>query len=289
MHRPLAAFALLSSVLAPPARAEEPAFRFKVDADVPYRTIDGGKDLKMDIAVPAGKGPFPAVLCVHGGAWRFGSRKDLDRLIRFLAAEGYVAASVSYRLLPDAKWPEPIEDCKTAVRFLRANASKYHLDKDRVGALGYSAGGHLAALLGVAGQDAGFEGKDGADQSSRVQAVVDFFGPTDLAKYGDDESAQNSTFTPLLGVRYKDKPEAYTKASPIAYVSKDAPPFLVLHGTRDWLVPPAHSRELCAKLKACGARPELVEIEGAAHGFTGPDARRANDAALKFLAEHLKK
>ena len=282
-------FTLVLLPFAVPARAEDAPASFKLDADVTYRKLEGGKELKIDIAYPEGKGPFPAVLCVHGGAWRFGSRKEMARWIKYLAADGYVAASLSYRLLPDATWPEPIEDCKTAVRFLRANADKYHINKEHISALGYSAGGHLVAMLGVTGRDAGFDGKDYPGESSRVQVVVDFFGPTDLTKYGNDESAQNSTFAPLLGGRCKDKPEAYKNASPINYVSKDAARFLILQGTKDWLVSPEHSREFYKKLKDAGAQPELVEIDGASHGFFGENGKKANAAALKFLEEQLKK
>jgi acetyl esterase/lipase len=281
-------FTLILLALAAPARADNAA-GFKLDADVTYRKLDGGKEMKIDIAYPDGKGPFPAVLCVHGGAWRLGSRKEMLRWIKYLAADGYVAAAVSYRLIPEGKWPEPIEDCKTAVRFLRANADKYRINKERIGALGYSAGGQLVAMLGLAGKDAGFDGTDYPNESSRVQAVVDFFGPTDLTKYGNDESAQNSTFVPLLGGRYKDKPEAYKNASPINYVSKNAAHFLILQGTKDWLVSPDQSRELYKKLKDAGAHADLVEFEGASHGFFGEDGKKANTAALKFLEEQLKK
>src|SRR5262249_14164286 len=145
----------------------------------------------------------------------------------------------------------------TAVRFLRANAEKYHINKERIGALGYSAGGHLVAMLGLAGKDAGFDGTGYPDESSRGPTGVGFFGPTDLTKYGNDESAQNSTFAPLFGGRYKDKPEAYKNASPINYISKNVAPILILQGTKDWLVRPDQSRELYKKLKDAGAHAEL--------------------------------
>jgi acetyl esterase/lipase len=288
---------LLLSFVATEGRAQEKPARaqelptIKVERDVVYRKVGKDKELQMDIAMPQGRGPFPAVVCVHGGAWRagFGKRQDLSKWLERLAEEDYVAAAISYRLLPDAKFPEPIEDCKTAVRFLRANAEKYHIDKNKIGAMGFSAGGHLVCLLGVTGKDAGFDGKEFADQSSKVQAVVSYFGPTDLSAYGNDESAQNSTFGPLLGGRFKDKPDAYKNASPIAYVTKHAPPFLFLHGTKDWLVPIEQSRSMCKKLKEAGVRAELVEVEGAGHGFDKADARKATNATLEFLAEQLKK
>jgi acetyl esterase/lipase len=281
---------LSALVAATPAFAQESS-TITVKKDVAYCKAGKDKDLRMDIAVPKGNGPFPTVVCVHGGAWRqgLGKRQDLSAWIERLAGEGYVAASVSYHLLPDAKFPEPIEDCKTAVRFLRAHTEEYHIDKNMFGALGFSAGGHLVCLLGVAGKEAGFDGKEYADQSSKVQAVVSYFGPTDLSAYANDESAENSTFVPLLGGRFKDKPEAYKNASPINYVTKDAPPFLFVHGTKDWLVPIEQSRSMCKKLKDAGVSAEIVEIEGGSHGFDKADNRKATNSTLKFLAEKLKK
>ena len=260
----------------------------EVEKNIPYCKV-GDKELQLDIALPEGKGPFPAVLCVHGGAWRFGQRQDCDVLIERLAKRGFVAATVSYRLLPDAKFPEPLVDCKTAVRFLRANAEKYRIDKDRIGAVGFSAGAHLVGLLGTTAKTAGFEGDEYPCQSSAVQAVVSYFGPTDLTLYGNDESAQTSTFSPLLGASYKDKPDLYRKASPIAYVSKDSPPFLFLHGTKDWLVPIEHSRRMCKKLKEAGVEADLIEVEGEQHGWGGAKAVKTTEAAFKFLAKQLKK
>lgn len=276
----------LFAPLAAPAQVPAPV---KFDADITYRKLDGGKELKLDVAYPDGKGPYPAVVCVHGGAWRFGSRKEMSRWAKALAADGYVAAAISYRLVPDAKWPEPLEDCKTAVRFLRANAEKFRIDPERVGALGFSAGGHLVCMMGLAGKDAGFEGKEYADQSSRVCAVVSYFGPTDFAAFADDQTAQNSTFGPLVGASYKEKPEAHQKASPVSYVSKDAPPFLFVHGTKDWLVPIDQSRLMCKKLKDAGAKAEICEIDGGSHGFLGANARKADAAMLKFFGEYLRK
>lgn len=274
--------------IALPAQAQDRA-KVQFDWDIPYCKLPDDKELKMDIAYPNGKGPYPAIVCVHGGAWRFGSRKDISGWIQYLAGQGYVAASVSYRLLPDGRFPEPLVDCKTAVRFLRANSDKFHVNKDRIGAMGFSAGGHLVCLLGTANKNAAFEGKQYTDQSSKVQAVVSYFGPTDLSLYGQDESAQNAVFQPLLGARYKDKPDIYRNASPITYASKDAPPILFLHGTKDWIVPIEHSRVMYNKLKEANAPAEILEIEGGAHGFEGTGAAKANDAMLKFFDKALKK
>src|SRR4051812_34937100 len=170
-----------------------PAAPLVITRDVAY-AAPAGEPLKLDFVAPAGPGPHPCVVLLHGGAWKTGSRKDLSTvrmdvgtpgksLAEVLAAKGFATASVGYRLAPKHKFPAQIEDAKTAVRFLRANAAKFHIDPDRIGAMGFSAGGHIAALLGTADKSAGFEGDLYPEQSSRVSCVVDFFGPTDLMLY----------------------------------------------------------------------------------------------------------
>lgn len=268
---------------------DKPAPKFQLDADVIYRKVDG-KEVKLDLAYPKeSKGLRPAVICVHGGAWRMGNRKDLRNWIEYLAENGYVAASISYRLLPDGKWPGQIEDCKTAVRFLRANAEKYQIDADKIGALGYSAGGHLVCLLGTTDAKHGFDGAEYPKMSSKVQAVVSYFGPTDLSHWSTDDSAQNAVFQPMLGARFKEKPEAYEKASPICYCCKEAPPFLFFHGTADRIVPIEQSRKMCEKLKDVGAQARIIEIKDADHGWGGKDSAMTTSETLKFLGEHLRK
>jgi len=152
--------------------------------DVVYRTVNGTA-VKMDIHFPRTMGdePLPVVVYIHGGAWIAGDRNsDVGQLdIIRLVDNGYIAVSIDYRLAPDNRFPAQIEDAKCAVRFLRANAEKYHLDPKKVGVFGSSAGGHLAALVGVADQSAGFDKGEYLNQSSRVQAVVDIYGPTDLS------------------------------------------------------------------------------------------------------------
>jgi acetyl esterase/lipase len=259
-----------------------------LDLDLTYAKV-GEKEIKLDLARPEGKGPFPCVVLFHGGGWRMGNKKDVRSWLPFLAKEGYVAASVGYRLVPDATFPAQIEDGKSAVRFLRANADKYGIDKDRVAAMGWSAGGHLACMLGLTDPKCGFEGTDCSDQSSRVQAVVDYFGPTDLAAFGKDELAQKGMLAPFVGKRYADDPAAHEKASPVKYVSKDAPPFLIFHGTKDWVVPIEQSRELAGKLKEFRVPVKLVEVPGEGHGWEGKANEETTGETLKFLAERLKK
>lgn len=273
---------------APAVAQEKPDLR--VDREIVYGK-GGETDLKLDLAMPkAGDGPFPAIVCIHGGGWRGGTRTDLSQAIALLAGKGYVAVTVSYRLVPAATFPGQIEDCKAAVRWLRANAKKYKVDPDHIGALGFSAGGHLVCLLGVTGKDDGFEGKGGnAEQSSRVQAVVSFFGPTDFPARVWTEQLEKDLIVPFLGGSIADKPDVYKNASPVTYVRKGAPPFLFFHGTEDKIVPVAQSRTMVEKLKAAGGTVKLVEIEGAGHGWGGAKLQESIEQLVAFFNEHLKK
>jgi acetyl esterase/lipase len=262
--------------------------RFKTELDVVYARA-GEKELKLDLALPVeGKGPYPCVVCLHGGGWRLGNKRELRGWIEFLARNGFVAASVGYRLAPDSTFPAQIEDAKTAVRFLRANAARYGIDKDRFGALGYSAGGHLACLLGLTDEACGFDGKECPGESSRVQAVVDYFGPTDLSAFAKDASAQRGMLGPFIGAKYADNPAAHDKASPIRYVSKDAPPFLILHGTKDGVVSIEQSRQLAAKLRDAGVSYRLVEVPDEGHGWAGRAGVITTGETLRFLTGKLK-
>ena len=257
--------------------------------DLTYSAV-GDAELKLDLAVPKeGDGPFPVVVCIHGGAWRGGKRQDLTQTLDVLAGRGYVAAAIGYRLVPAAKFPAQIEDCKAAVRWLRANAKKYKIDAERIGAVGFSAGAHLACLLGVTDKDDGLEGNGGnAEQSSRVQAVVSFFGPTDLNTKDWAEEIETGILVPFVGASYADKPELYRKLSPINYVTKDAPPFLFFHGTEDKLVGIRHSRSLAAKLKSVGVPAKVVEMEGEAHGWRGEKLIDSFKQTVVFFNETLK-
>jgi acetyl esterase/lipase len=277
---------LITLVAGLPGRGQD---KIATELDVVYAK-SGDKDLKLDLARPTGgKGPYPCVVCLHGGGWRLGNKRDLREWIRFLAGEGYVAASVGYRLAPAHTFPAQIEDAKTAVRFLRANAAKYQIDKDRFGALGYSAGGHLACLLGLTDESCGFEGKECPGESSRVQAVVDYFGPADLTAFAKDASAQRGMIGPFIGAKYDEKPEAHERASPIKYVSKNAPPFLILHGTKDGIVSIDQSRRLAGKLKEAGVSVRLVEVADEGHGWGGKAGADTTGETIRFLHEKLKK
>jgi acetyl esterase/lipase len=301
MKRPIAAAMLLVCLvpfLSVAARPAEPAI--KLEEAVNYATA-GDEKLLLDIAIPPGGGPFPCVVCFHGGAWRYGSRRDLsgafkDRngpvaasLIELLATRGFVAVSVGYRLAPRHKFPAMIEDARSAIRFLRANARNFKVDPDKVAALGFSAGGHLALLAGLCDKSAGFDVGENLTTSGRAQCVVDFFGPTDLALYARSEGIEDAYLVPVFGKECKSDPAIYRKASPLTYVTKDAPPILFLHGTLDLIVPIKHSELLQKALVDAGAQAGMYTVPLAGHGgWNDRDMARAQAEVFKFLDSHLK-
>ena len=225
----------------------------------------GDTDLLLDIAMPAkGDGPFPTIVCIHGGSWKSGKRQDLSQIIKTLSSRGFVAATISYRFLQVAKFPAQIEDSKAAVRWLRANAAKYKIDKDHIGVVGFSAGAHLASLLGTTGKNDNLEGSGGSpEQSSNVQAVVDFFGPTDFTTKDWADEVETKTLAPFLGDTFANRPDLYRRASPIIYIKPGAPPFLILHGTEDKTVAIRQSRIFAKKLEETGVPVKLIEVPGA--------------------------
>lgn len=250
----------------------------------------GDTDLQLDLAMPKGAGPFPAVVCVHGGGWRGGKRQDMNKLTELLAQKGFVAITPTYRFSQQAKFPAQIEDVKAAVRWLRANADKYKVDADHIGAVGFSAGGHLVSLLGTADKSARLEGQGGhPDQSSRVQAVVSYFGPTDFVTKRWEKKVEDFFLVPFLGGSYDEAKDMYAKASPVKYISKDDPPFLFFHGDQDKLVGLHNSVDMAKELKEAGVPAEVVIMKGDAHGWGGEKLQRTVNQTIEFFEEKLKK
>jgi acetyl esterase/lipase len=242
---------------------------YNVVADVPYCT-GGGSPLLMDIFIPRARlhVPTPAVLWFHGGGWERGDKNGSSGA-RFLAVAGFVTASIYYRLSGEAKFPADIEDCKCAIRYLRANAARYEIDPNRIGIAGASSGAHLAMLVGTADETAGFEGSGGWPRvSSRVKSVVSYYGPTDFRTMGTDFGARaQAAITKLLGVSFESNPAVYAHASPITYVSPDDPPLLIFHGDGDTLVPFTQSERMREAYLNAGLKVDLVKVGNANHDF----------------------
>jgi acetyl esterase/lipase len=264
-----------------------------IQRDLVYKRING-RALTLDLYCPQkASSPLPVILWIHGGGWGKGRKEQHSPAISLLN-DGYAVASIEYRLSGEAPFPAQIEDCKAAVRWLRANAAKYNLDADRIGAWGHSAGGHLSALLGTSGGVQELEGNgDNMSYSSRVQAVCDVSGPADLLRLYHDASDASTGTRPkarsyidaLLGGPADQNKTKAMAASPITYVSKDDPPFLIIHGKKDSSVPPTQGELLAAALKAAGVETTL-EITPQGHSVGG---QRFRPIVRAFFYKYLKK
>ena len=246
--------------------------------------------LQVNLARPRdGAGPFPAVVCIHGGGFRAGHRDAYNALCLKLAERGYVAMTVSYRLAPKYQFPAAVHDVKAAVRWLRANAQKYHVDPDRIGTTGGSAGGHLAQFLAVTAGVPEFEGTGGhPDQSSAVRCVVNVYGPSDFTQsYG--KSVDAAEVLPLfLGGNVEQERRRHILASPLYWVTPRAAPTLCIHGTEDKYVAHEQAVWLIDRLKAAEVPAELLTLPGAGHGFKGEDAQKAEAALFAYFDRQLK-
>jgi len=258
------------------------------ERDIEFANPDN-QHLQVNVARPKdGTGPFPAVVCIHGGGFRAGKRESYDKLCLTLAQNGYVAITVTYRLAPAYPFPAAVLDSKSAVRWLRANAAKYHVDPTRIGVTGGSAGGHLSQFLGVTAGVKKFDAGDNLDQSSAVACVVNFYGPSDLTKsYG--KSVDAAQVLPLFFAGdLSTKLREHIVGSPLYWVTPNAAPTLVVHGTEDKYVAYEQAGWMVDKLKASAVEAELLTLEGAGHGFKGADAEKAEKALLEFFGKHLK-
>jgi len=256
--------------------------------DLEFASRDG-HSLTLDLYRPKKHDrPTPVIVFVHGGGWKNGSKKAGRKAI-WLVPHGFAIASISYRLTDSGQWPDQIDDCYEAVRWVRAHAEQYNFDADKIGCWGTSAGGHLAALMGTRP----YPGEETI--SSRVQAVCDWFGPADLLTMpanilgnGRTEAdIANSNGAKLLGKTVRDVPDLARDASALANVSANDPPFLIMHGTADPGVPLSQSERLHDALQRAGVNSRLVKLDGAGHGgpeFATPDAQQK---ILTFFRETL--
>ncbi len=264
--------------------------------DIEY--VPGGHERqKLDLYLPdesdsqpAPDAKRPLIIWVHGGAWRAGSKQNCPA--RRFVREGYAVASINYRLSQHAIFPAQIQDCKAAVRWLRANAGQYGYDPNRFGAWGASAGGHLVALLGTAGDVNEFDVGPNAGVSSRVQAVCDFFGPTDFTKMSSywstmDHDSPQSPESQLVGGAIQDNKDKVRRANPIAYATAHDPPFLIVHGDKDPLVPHNQSEMLYDALKNAGVDVTFYTVSGGGHGgFKDP---QVDILVAEFFNKHLRR
>jgi acetyl esterase/lipase len=252
--------------------------------DVSYCIADPAQ--RMDIYFPASGGPWRTLVYVHGGSWMHGDKSEARMFASGMNMLGYLVASVNYRLYPPSTFPAMIEDVKCSIRFLRAHASEYNLDPDRIAAIGPSAGGHLVSLLGTTTPNEGWDIGKYTDQSSRVQAVIAMAGVMDLSR-----SFPNADIEAMKRVGFGEY--NVTQASPVSHVTSDDPPFLLLHGDRDELVPVEQSQLMYDRLVQANVPAQLVIVQNAAHSFVAPNGNTSptlaeiNQIILEFLERYL--
>lgn len=236
---------------------------------------NGHERQKLDLYLPAkAEGPLPLLIWIHGGGWQNGSKEGCPPARQGYLERGYAVASLNYRLSGHAAFPAQIEDCKAALRWLRAHAQEYGLDPERFGVWGSSAGGHLVALLGTSGAEKSLDVGAHLDVSSRVQAVCDYYGPTDLTRMDENtapgarmrHNAPDSPESKLLGGPVQENKDKAARASPLTFVSAGMPPFLIVHGDADPVVAFSQSELLFDALKQAGGSVHLHRIKGAGHG-----------------------
>lgn len=264
----------------PAAAVEKPiaAVEVTVVRDVVYTPADWPQALAADLYKPVGAGPFPAVVMVHGGGWESRTRADMDGIAHEVAKRGYVVMNVSYRFAPRWHFPAQLQDVQQAVLWLRANALAQNVRAERIGAWGYSAGAHLAALLGTTGP-----GDKQFLDGTRVQAVVAGGTPVDLRNYKDGKLSNG-----LMGVAYAQNPELWRDASPVALVTPDDPPVFLYHGTLDFAVDQKNARVMYAALNAAKVPAELYLIHGSEH-FSTFFMNRPVAHGIEFLDRYLRR
>jgi acetyl esterase/lipase len=256
-------------------------------SDVPYCNMDPAQ--KMDIYFPESGGPWPVVVYVHGGSWMHGDKSEAAMFASGLNSMGYLVVSLNYRLYPPAAFPAMVEDVKCGIRSLRAHAADYNLDPNRIGAMGASAGGHLVALLGTTEQNSPWEVGEYLDQSSRVQAVISMAGVMDLSQTFPDADGNDIETMKRIGFNETN----ILEASPISHVTSDDPPFLLIHGDHDDLVPYQQSQLMYDRLIQAGVPAQLVIVKNGGHSFLEshgpmtPSPMELNLTILEFLNKYL--
>lgn len=284
MRRLLCALILLAPTL---AIAADPPAEVEFIPDIAYATVNG-EELKLNLSRPKNAtGTLPCILVIHGGAWRGGNRNAHNDITWNFAKAGYVSATLSYRLVPKHIFPTQVQDVKAATRYLRANAEKYNIDRDRLGAVGFSAGAHLSMILGTMdGSDGLDDVGDHRDQSSKVQCVVAYFGPADFNLPFPD--ASRSLVADFLGGTKEQKQDAYTRASPVTYVNAGDAPTLIFQGTKDPLVPHDQAIAMLEAMTKAGVPGRVEFIVGASHGWPNPELGRTVRDTFAFFEQHLK-
>jgi acetyl esterase/lipase len=261
-----------------------PTTQYERVKDIEYGRA-GDIPLLLDIYIPEEPiiSPMPAVIFMHGGGWRVGNKGAT--LVNFLASRGFFGVSIDYRLSGVALFPAAVEDCKCAVRWLRANAAEYNVDPDHIGVWGRSAGAHLAMMLGCADETAGLEGNGGWEGvSSRVQAICSYCGPSDFVTWSEGTNTGNTTAEfQFLGSTIEKIPDTYRLASPVTHVTTDDPPLLLVHGKLDQQVSFTQSEIMLQAYRQAGLETTLIEVDGAGHLL-----RQATDSPLSPSLEEIR-
>jgi acetyl esterase/lipase len=249
----------------------------EIKKDLVYATKDN-LELKLDAYLPAGSKLRPSVLVIHGGGWRFGSKRQLTKYASGLAGRGFNAFAINYRLAPQHKHPAQIEDCRDAVRWIKKNSGRYGGDPDRIGALGYSAGAHLACMLAVTGQE-----KAGNEIGTKILVAVGGGTPCEFMSL----PAKNKTLAYWLGGSREERPKAYRDASPLEHLDKGDSPIFFFHGDADFLVGMSGAKKMSGEMKKLGIDTHFHVIKGAGH-FRAVFNSNAIGESFDFLEKHLK-
>lgn len=250
---------------------------YDVEQDVLFTPEHAPHPLLADVYVPRGEGPWPGVLLIHGGGWEQGDREQVASIAKRLARRGFVTFNTTYRFAPQHQFPAQLEDVQQALRYMHTHAPRWRLRPDRIGAFGYSAGAHLAALLGTLSPG------DALFAEPRVAAVVAGGTPSDLSKF------EGGRLVPqFLGTTFQETPDAFRRASPVHYISPDDPPFFIYHGGHDLLVPLDHGEDLHTALLQAGVRSELFVLRGRGHITAFLTDGAAFEAAAAFLDRELR-